>query len=260
MCRTASLLNNLFTYMLLVERMDEAVEYLGVKLDIGVAQRKGAGIMWRQEDTCIVQASTGTFGVWDGAGGMGNGDVASQTVALAMVAYLKELAGADKAAEALMRVFMRETFWAGRMALHDILATGQHTNWRMSTTATILQIARDKEQKPQAIIGHISDSVAYRIRGGQIKKLTQRTKTMFVSAHVQMSDLEKDLGLYQEDLLAGDMYVLATDRLPNSANEGKIMAIISAHQNSPAQVIAEALNGIEPGKNDDGSVIVLKCV
>lgn len=246
--------------MLRVDKVGEVIEYLGIKLDIGVAQRKSKYSMWRQEDTCIVQADTGTFGVWDGAGGMGNGDVASQTVALAMVFFLRELAFSDKSAEALLQVFMRETFWAGRMALHKILSTGQQTNWNMSTTATILKLAKNQEQEPKAIIGHISDSVAYRIRGGQIKKLTKHTMMPFVSAKVQRVDLEKDLWLYEEDVLLSDVFILATDRLPDSAREEEIMAIINRNQGSTAQVLADALNGIEPGKNDDGSVIVLKCV
>ena len=105
----------------------------------------------------------------------------------------------------------------------------------------------------QLTIAHAGDSRAYRLRGGEIKRLTRDHSIMeeMLAARPEMAEAEiaafahrnvvtKSLGskeeieptLYVNTLAPGDVYLLCSDGLWGSVPDGKIAAIIGARPTS----------------------------
>ncbi len=160
------------------------------------------------------------FAVADGLGGHQGGAQASRAAVGTVVAGLAE-AGA-----AVPEGAMRAAFRRANLAVFDGAQASQHTN--MQTTLTALALSRTA-----AIVGHVGDSRAYRLRRGRLELLTTdhtqvhemlrlRLLTPEQAAkHPGRSVLTRSLGaellvrvdVRRESVAAGDVYLLCTDGL-----------------------------------------------
>ena len=195
------------------------------------------------EDSVYCSAEDGVFVVADGMGGHAAGEVAS---ALASEWIAERLCGAcmsmelDQVEDRFRTAFVE----AGREILRQ--AAENTAQLGMGTTATVLLLRADGEY----IIGHIGDSRAYLVRDGAIEQVTrdhswvqeQVDRGMITPEqaknHPQSNIITRALGteayptpdLYNGDVQAGDVFLLASDGLTDMVSEGRMLTVIEEEE------------------------------
>jgi len=183
------------------------------------------------------------YAVADGLGGHAAGEIASAAAITALAAYDTEtepprlvdtLAGAVRAANAAIRQ----------------LADTNPEFRGMGTTLTAMLWSG-----PAYALAHIGDSRAYRLRGGQLRQLTEdhalgnlvaAARTSPALAHVMSRHLDGraerslDLGLYEA--APGDRYLLCTDGLAGVIPDHAIRGVLASDE-SPTRII-DRLTGL----------------
>jgi PPM family protein phosphatase len=175
--------------------------------------------------------------VCDGMGGSNAGEVASRMTVDAVLRHFERDPG-DDAGAALARALeaANTEVW-------------QHTRTRpdlegMGTTCTALALRGD-----EAVVAHVGDSRAYRVRDGRIRQVTQdhslvaqlvasgqltpeaaradpRRNVVTRSVGISPS-LEVDLVRLDEPLRAGDTFLLCSDGLHGQVGEGELVRLAS---------------------------------
>jgi protein phosphatase len=221
------------------------------------------------------------FIVADGVGGHSAGEVASATAVEALAGFFRSFhanphqpwpypvertvsLGAN-----LLRVGIKATNDKIRAE-----ASGDRARARMASTVVALAVG-----DTQVTIGHAGDSRAYRIRGGEIKRLTRDHSILeeMIAARPDMPEEElaafshrnvvtKCLGskddldptVTVEPLQLGDTYLLCSDGLWGSVRDPKIAEIVSSTPDLPSacQRLIDAAN--EAGGPDNISVILVR--
>jgi serine/threonine protein phosphatase PrpC len=202
----------------------------------------------RNEDAYVVDPPL--FAVADGMGGAQAGEVASQLAA----AVLREAPGEEGDAEqrvvSLIQEANRQIYERARSDAH---ASG------MGTTITAAMLAGD-----QVAIGHVGDSRAYRIRGGDLEQLTEdhslvadlmrsgRLTPEEAEMHPQRSVITRALGTDPDvdvDTLAvdtqpGDVFLLCSDGLTTMVADEEILQALSEHDTleRAAKALVKAAN------------------
>ncbi len=195
------------------------------------------------EDSVYCSAEDGVFVVADGMGGHAAGEVAS---AIASEWIAERLCGAcmtmelDQVEDRFRTAFVE----AGREILRQAAENTAHLG--MGTTATVLLLRADGEY----IIGHIGDSRAYLVRDGAIEQVTrdhswvqeQVDRGMITPEqaknHPQSNIITRALGteayptpdLYNGDVQAGDVFLLASDGLTDMVSEGRMLTVIEEEE------------------------------
>jgi protein phosphatase len=195
------------------------------------------------EDSVYCSAEDGVFVVADGMGGHAAGEVAS---AIASEWIAERLCGAcmtmelDQVEDRFRTAFVE----AGREILRQ--AAENTAQLGMGTTATVLLLRADGEY----IIGHIGDSRAYLVRDGAIKQVTrdhswvqeQVDRGMITPEqaknHPQSNIITRALGteayptpdLYNGDVQAGDVFLLASDGLTDMVSEERMHTVIEEEE------------------------------
>jgi PPM family protein phosphatase len=198
----------------------------------------------RNEDSFVLEPPL--FAVADGMGGAQAGEVASRLAAAAF----REFRDADDLApeervEALVQEANRRIYARSR---EDANATGMGT----TITAALLEGER-------VAIGHVGDSRAYRIRGGDLEQLTQdhslvadlmrsgRLTQEEADAHPQRSvitralgtDPEVDVDTFAIGLEPGDVFLLCSDGLTTMVQDEEILGLV--HESDSLERAAKAL-------------------
>jgi PPM family protein phosphatase len=186
------------------------------------------------EDCLLVVPDGQLFAVADGIGDRAGGELASEmAIDVLRRALLKgPIEGqADvmrpRRADELVRAF--------EMANRAIYRRGQHDeDFRgMGTTLTALCTSA---QRGRVYLAHVGDSRCYRLRGGQLARLTHdHTRGEMFGVGPLSSQLTRAIGIeptVEIDLVvgeaaAGDLYLLCTDGLTNSVDENTIAAVAS---------------------------------
>lgn len=195
------------------------------------------------EDSVYCSAEDGVFVVADGMGGHAAGEVAS---AIASEWIAERLCGAcmtmelDQVEDRFRTAFVE----AGREILRQ--AAENTAQLGMGTTATVLLLRADGEY----IIGHIGDSRAYLVRDGAIEQVTrdhswvqeQVDRGMITPEqaknHPQSNIITRALGteayptpdLYNGDVQAGDVFLLASDGLTDMVSEERMHTVIEEEE------------------------------
>jgi protein phosphatase len=179
------------------------------------------------EDALFVRAPI--FVVADGMGGAQAGEVASRAAA---EAFDRDLPDAPPE-----RV-LRETIERANREIHE-LARADPSRAGMGTTITAAIVDAEREE---VCIGHVGDSRAYRLRAGQLERLTRdhslveemRRKGQITDAqaqdHPQRSIITRALGPEPEVEVdvqtvpadAGDIFLLCSDGLTTMIDEARI--------------------------------------
>lgn len=187
----------------------------------------------------FVDSDAGLFVVADGMGGHAAGEVASNIAVQTLAGQLGALGpgASDDAVRSAMRAAIVE---AGRIIYSQSRQMADQAG--MGTTVTALYLTPDGRY----IVGHIGDSRAYRLRDGEMERLTrdhslvqeQLDQGLLTSdrarGHPLCHILTRALGtvkhvspdVYSGAYAAGDVYLLASDGLTDMLDESDIQEIL----------------------------------
>jgi PPM family protein phosphatase len=184
------------------------------------------------EDAYYVRAPV--FVVADGMGGAQAGEVASR---IAAEAFDRDLPESPESA-------LRMVFQSANREIHEHAARDEaHAGMGTTLTAAIVDAGQD-----EVAIGHVGDSRAYRLRGTELRRLTQdhslveelRRKGQLTDEqaeeHPQRSIITRALGpeaevepdIHTEPARPGDIYLLCSDGLTTMLGEERITQILRA--------------------------------
>jgi len=193
--------------------------------------------------------------VADGLGGHAAGELASAAVIRILAAHDAET-DPGSLLEVLGRAAADANTEVARCAAEDPARTG------MGTTLTAILRSGD-----QAGLLNIGDSRAFRLRGGQLRQVTEdhvfgnlvsnagRMAPVLVRYLDGRPDRSPDLGL--RDLRAGDRYLLCTDGLSPVVSAGAIRDVLAAAA-SPGEALGRLVAlADEAGAPDNISAIVI---
>jgi len=184
------------------------------------------------EDSLFVRAPI--FVVADGMGGAQAGEVASKAAADSFDRDLPDIPPER---------FLRETIEAANRKIHE-LARADPSRAGMGTTITAAIV---NAQEEEIGIGHVGDSRAYRLRAGNLERLTRdhslveemRRKGQITDAqaedHPQRSIITRALGPEPEvevdvqtvPAAPGDVFLLCSDGLTTMLDEDRIATVLS---------------------------------
>ena len=226
----------------------------------------------RNEDALLVAPERDLYAVADGMGGHAAGDVASQlaVAALASAVCSPPPAGQDAAGLAAQ-------LRAAVLAAHEAILAEAEAVTSQRGMGTTLTVCSPLPHEPAAVIAHIGDSRAYRLRAGRLEQLTrdhtwiqnQLDEGMLTPAqargHPWSSVLLRVLGgpgdaepdLYTVDTRPGDLLLLCTDGL-SSVVDGVDLGVLLT-QPLPLDALATQLvdAALVRGAPDNVSVILL---
>ena len=224
----------------------------------------------RNEDAAKVSPEVSLYAVADGMGGHRAGDRASR---IAVDSIHQFLADAAQEEELSAEDAIREAFQlANRNIIED--ASGRPDRLGMGTTLTALMLL-DREY----LIGHVGDSRALRIRGGELEQLTDDHS--IVAAQVREGGMteeearnhpmrhvlsrcmgcepDPEVDVFRGEIEDGDVFVLGSDGL-TGALEGDVVAQTVTNA-ADAAAASQAL--VELAREQDGSdnitAVVVRC-
>ena len=197
--------------------------------------------------------------VADGMGGHNAGEVAS-ALAVEIIRQILEAGEQDLA------LAMQVAFMAANRAIHGY-ARDNPDLAGMGTTCTLLMFAPEG-----AMIGHVGDSRAYRLRQGQLAQLTQdqtltaallrnggmtpqeasqselgNVLTQAVGTH---DDIAPQIWIDDEELRAGDVYLLCSDGLSGPVSDPEIIGcLLGALPAEACRRLIDAANAAGGGDN-----------
>jgi PPM family protein phosphatase len=216
----------------------------------------------RNEDAYVVDPPL--FAVADGMGGAQAGEVASQLAA----AVLRDAGGdsgdPEQQVVSLIQEANRQIYERAR---RDAQASG------MGTTVTAAVVAQNR-----VAIGHVGDSRAYRIRGGDLEQLTEdhslvadlmrsgRLTPEEAEAHPQRSVITRALGTDPDvdvdtltvDAESGDVFLLCSDGLTTMIGDDEILRAIAETESldDAAKTLVKAAN--RRGGEDNITVVLFE--
>jgi serine/threonine protein phosphatase PrpC len=214
-----------------------------------VASRTEVGhVRRRNEDSLLVDESTGVLAVADGLGGHPCGDLASQTA----VASLREAVAGGLPEDADTGEWLTSALLVAHRA---VLAEAGDDPERagMATTAVLAAVADE-----EATIAHVGDSRAYLLADGALQPLT-RDHGMggYITQALGLDRLIAPDVVRVNSLAPGDRLLLCTDGLTNMVDDAAIALLLSAGDVRQATdaLVEEALGN---GGIDNVTVIVVQ--
>jgi serine/threonine protein phosphatase PrpC len=225
----------------------------------------------QNEDRVIVDAARGLFGVIDGVGGHPGGEHASELAAEQLTARLRRETGSP--AERL-----REAITLANNAILE--AAGREASLQgMTCVLTAVLVAGTR-----LTVGHVGDTRLYKIRHGEIRKLTrdhspvgeredagELTETEAMR-HPRRNEVYRDVGAIAhapddgefvdivEDTFEPDAaVVICSDGLSDQVGSPTIRASVEAHAGEPARSVDALIAAAnEAGGKDNVSVVVVE--
>jgi serine/threonine protein phosphatase PrpC len=215
----------------------------------------------RNEDAYVVQPPL--FAVADGMGGAQAGEVASKLAAAALEdTDPGSLSGGERLValiqEANRRVYERSN--------EDPAASG------MGTTMTVALV-----EDGHVSIGHVGDSRAYRIRGGELEQLTEdhslvaelmksgKLSPEEAETHPQRSvitralgtDPDVDVDVYSVPVEDGDLFLLCSDGLTTMVGEDVIRDVLERYRPDLDRAARELISEANRGGGEDNITVVV---
>jgi len=228
---------------------------VGARSDVGRIRRGN-------EDSYLAEPPV--FVVADGMGGHIAGDVASSTAVETIANHIGEASAADPQTLARLVHQANTAVWA--KAQSDTSLSG------MGTTCTVVYVDNQR-----AHVAHVGDSRAYRLRGGELERLTEdhtlvarmvregRIRPEDAERHPQRSIITRALGVDPEisvdlttvELGEGDRLLLCSDGLTSMIAEHDISDVLTREQD--AQAAADSLVDLanDAGGEDNVTVVII---
>src|SRR6187455_1784881 len=203
------------------------------------------------EDSFAILNEQELFIVADGMGGHRAGDVASRLATDAIVDFFKATASDDVTwpfhFDARLSEEENRLLTGIRLANRQIVEQSVRARECHGMGTTVVG-ALFSAKKRKMFIGHVGDSRAYRVRGGQIKQMTRDHSlvndyllAMPELTEEQRSELPKNVitralgmqehvavDLQSDDALPGDIYVLCSDGLSGMIEDDEIQQLVGA--------------------------------
>ncbi len=229
------------------------------------------------QDELLVDPSRGLYAVADGMGGHAAGEVASQmaieTLADTMPSEV-DVDGTDGDLDRLAASLER-AFREGNRKIFESVESRE--DWRGMGTTIVAMVARTD----RAVIGYVGDSRAYRLRSGELERLT--SDHSWVNEQVKLGLLSDDeahrhpyrnivtralgntaevqVDLVRHDIRPGDVFLLCSDGLNTMLRDDEIRGILLQHVDDPEAACQELVRRAnERGGEDNITVIVWKPV
>ena len=215
----------------------------------------------RNEDAYVCQPPL--FAIADGMGGAQAGEVASGLAA----AVLEEATGDERGEERVASLIQEANRRVFQRSNEDAATSG------MGTTMTVALL--DNADGTIAF-GHVGDSRAYRVRGGELEQLTDdhslvgelvrsgRLSPEEAESHPQRSVITRALGTepdvdvdtFTVEAEQGDVYLLCSDGLTDMTSTRDILAAVeeSRDLDDAARALVDAANA---GGGEDNITVVL---
>ncbi|MGI8420901.1 MAG: Stp1/IreP family PP2C-type Ser/Thr phosphatase [Gaiellaceae bacterium] len=202
------------------------------------------------------------FAVADGMGGANAGEVASGLAAAALAEHdTGEATGSERVAaliqEANRRVWTRSN--------EDETAAG------MGTTVTAALV-----ENGHVVLGHVGDSRAYRVRGGELEQLTEdhslvaelmrsgKLSAEEAETHPQRSvitralgtDPDVDIDTFVVEAQVGDIYRICSDGLTSMVDDATILGVVERRRNDLDALGRELISAANKGGGEDNITVV----
>jgi protein phosphatase len=216
----------------------------------------------RNEDAYVCEPPL--FAIADGMGGAQAGEVASGLAA----AVLEEAAGGDERGEDRVASLIQEANRRVFQRSNEDAATSG-----MGTTMTVALVDADEDT---IAFGHVGDSRAYRLRGGELEQLTDdhslvgelvrsgRLSPEEAESHPQRAVITRALGTepdvdvdtFTVEPEPDDIYLLCSDGLTDMVSSREIRRLVdeSGDLDSAARALVSAANA---GGGEDNITVVL---
>lgn len=220
----------------------------------------------RDHNEDAVLAGPDVFAVADGMGGHAAGEVAS-ALTVAALAAVEDLAGAADPVAHLVAVLERANAEIRRRAERDPSRAG------MGATVAGLALAADA----RVVVFHLGDSRVYRLRHGQLRRLTEDHSVVGelvrhgelteeeAGRHPHRNVVTRALGVAEAidpvvvalPVEPGDCFLVASDGLTDEVDADQIRALL--HRPDPVEHRARALldAALRGGGRDNVSVVVV---
>ena len=201
------------------------------------------------------------FAIADGMGGANAGEIAAGLAAAALREN-EEGAGGEQAVETLIQEANRRVY---ERATEDAAASG------MGTTMTVALL-----EDGQVRIGHVGDSRAYLIRGGELEQLTDdhslvgelvrsgKLTPEDAESHPQRSVITRALGTDPDvdvdtitvETRSGDLFLLCSDGLYSMVGNERILELVERHRGDLDAVAKALIGAANRGGGDDNITVV----
>jgi serine/threonine protein phosphatase PrpC len=212
------------------------------------------------EDSYVVQPPL--FAVADGMGGAKAGEVASGLAAAAVQESDGDGQSGEAKVAALIEEANRRVF---RRANEDREASG------MGTTMTVALVENER-----VAIGHVGDSRAYLIRGGELQQLTDDHSLVAelvrsgkltpeeAESHPQRSVITRALGTeadvdvdtFSVDASPGDLFLLCSDGLTTMVDDQTILDAVEQNRSNLEKAAKALINAANRGGGEDNITVV----
>jgi protein phosphatase len=221
------------------------------------------------EDSLDWDAERGLALIADGMGGHNAGEVASRIASENVMTALRGISAPID--ERQLATIINEA--SGVIYRQAQVQSGCE---KMGTTLVVLYVERDR-----VYIAHVGDSRAYRLRDGQLTRLTEDhslVRQMLDEGSISKEEartsryrnvITRALGVRQtcepdvvtDDVSAGDVYLLCSDGLTNMVSDDDIRDILDGPQQDLQTVVATLTERAKAAGGDDNiSVIVVAIV
>lgn len=209
----------------------------------------------RQNNEDAAYSGRWLFAVADGLGGHAAGELASATVIETLQAYDRDVNQAE-ALRTLSRAVREANAEVARRATEDPARRG------MGTTLTAVLRTGDR-----LAVAHIGDSRAFRLRGGQLRQITEdHVMSNLVSNAGGLAEFivrfldgrpDRSPDLILRDLQPGDRYLLCSDGLSPVVSDAAVCEVLVAAPGPDAAVRELVALAEAEGAPDNVSVIVI---
>ena len=205
------------------------------------------------EDAYVTDPARGIFLVADGMGGHAAGEVASELVSTTVAQALAEARDSGVAGDDIPDVLQRASHRAHEAIVNCCDDDDRHTGMGTTLTACVL------DEEGRFWVGHIGDSRLYRLRAGALEQITRdhtwvqrevdegrlttetarRHPLSHILTRVLSEDSDPEMDLLADQLLPGDLLLLATDGLYNMIDDATIAKLLAAE--APLATVATSL-------------------
>ena len=223
------------------------------------------------EDNYFFDIALGAYTVADGMGGHAAGEVASRLAVEALEETFRGNGGLGESVRGASERLQAAVTEANRRICDSIVAHAEQRG--MGTTVVMLLVVGD-----HAVVGHVGDSRAYRLRGDRLERLTndhswvseqvkaglltdddaQRHPMRNIVTRALGSRVEVSAEVAEMEVLAGDVFLLCSDGLNAMLSDDEIRQNLADHREDPeaaCRALVEAANA--RGGEDNTTVIVL---
>lgn len=201
------------------------------------------------EDSFAILDDQELYVVADGMGGHRAGDVASRLATDAIIEFFRATASDDVTwpfhFDSRLSEEENRLLTGIRIANRQIVERSARSRECHGMGTTVVG-ALFSPKKQKMFIGHVGDSRAYRVRGGEIKQMT-RDHSLFNEYVLAMPELTDDqrselpknvitralgmqdnvtVDLQSDDAMLGDVYVLCSDGLSGMLDDAEILGVI----------------------------------